>query len=214
MKREEELAFEYFSNRGYGTVRYEPKGNRPPDLLIDESIAVEVRRLNQFDKGKPIEDLQYKLVPKLIETFKNYGDKKHTSSAWIDISYSRPIKVDKDLVNKVISILDIHSADMSSSKKYKVGDTLELSIFRSTDRLENQFNYGSSLDDGHGGFVVHNIYESLKIIVEEKSKKIDPYRQEYGTWWLALVDYIGYGLNEYDLKQLKDTIALNYILTK
>lgn len=214
LKKEEEIAKDYFLSRGFRTVTYEPKGNRPPDLLIDESVAVEVRRLNQFDNGQPIEKLQYRLVPKLMEVFKTYGNKAHEISAWVDINYSRPIKVDKDLIKKVKAILNIHSINMSMTKNYKVTERLELEIFPSTERLENQFNYGSSIDEGHGGFVVHNIYQSLKKIIEEKNVKINPYRQEYSTWWLALVDYIGYGLTEYDLTQLKELIDFDLIFDK
>ncbi|MEZ4719401.1 MAG: hypothetical protein R2851_25450 [Caldilineaceae bacterium] len=36
-----------FAAQGFENVVYEPDGNIPPDFLVDERIAIEVRRLNQ-----------------------------------------------------------------------------------------------------------------------------------------------------------------------
>jgi hypothetical protein len=47
MKREEKLAHQYLVSLGQGPVVYEPERNLPPDFLLNETIAVEVRRLNQ-----------------------------------------------------------------------------------------------------------------------------------------------------------------------
>jgi hypothetical protein len=206
MRREEIIARDYFLHRGFESVAYEPNGNRPPDLLLDGCIAVEVRRLNQYDDGHAVEDLEHRLIPRLIKTFNNHGDQSHQASSFVGVQYSRPMKVDKILMKKVMAVLDTHSSDMSASKTYKVTERLELKIFPSSHRLKHQFNFGGSFDIGHGGFVVGNIYDSLKIIVKEKLRKTGPYRHEYKHWWLALVDYIGYGLNDYDLNQLKEAI--------
>lgn len=54
----ESVAIEYFQSRGYSNIIHEPDGNVPPDLLIDNNIAVEVRRLNQF---KNINGVDYPL---------------------------------------------------------------------------------------------------------------------------------------------------------
>ncbi len=47
MDRTEKLVSEHLAHRGYKYVVYEPDGNIPPDFLVDGSIAIEVRRLNQ-----------------------------------------------------------------------------------------------------------------------------------------------------------------------
>jgi hypothetical protein len=53
MKFEEEVALAHLRFRGYEDVRPHPDGrNRPPDLLVDGTIAVEVRRLNQNERGR------------------------------------------------------------------------------------------------------------------------------------------------------------------
>ena len=47
MKPDEELVHPYLVRLGLGPVVHEPEANKPPDFLINGSIAVEVRRLNQ-----------------------------------------------------------------------------------------------------------------------------------------------------------------------
>jgi len=42
------------------------------------------------------------------------------------------------------------------------------------------------------------------MVIKEKEQKILPHRSKYQTWWLALNDRIGFGLDETDLSQLKE----------
>ncbi|MEK0338505.1 MAG: hypothetical protein QQN41_13835, partial [Nitrosopumilus sp.] len=68
MNRDEKIANNYLKQQDFSQIVYEPDGNISPDFLLDNSIAVEVRRLNQHQlvNGvyKPIEELDYKLIPR------------------------------------------------------------------------------------------------------------------------------------------------------
>ncbi|MGJ5642858.1 hypothetical protein [Formosa sp. S-31] len=206
MKREEKIAETYFKYHGFHNIIFEPKGNRTPDFEINNKIAVEARRLNQFHKGEPIEKVEYNLVPKIITQIKSYGNGLHKTSAFIGIRYRRPINYNKRIKEKINSILDSHSREMSAHKTYKVTENLEINIFPSQKKFNTQFHFGSSLDSNQGGFVLNNIYNSLKIIIKEKTSRIQPFKSEYRTWWLALIDDIGNGLTEYEIDQLKEII--------
>ena len=48
--REEKLVIDNLSHQGYENILFEPDGNLPPDILVDNKIAIEVRRLNQNQK--------------------------------------------------------------------------------------------------------------------------------------------------------------------
>jgi hypothetical protein len=206
LKREEKIAETYFKSIGFTNIEFEPKGNRTPDFGIKNEIGIEVRRLNQFHNGKPIEKVQFNLIPKIVNLLKSFGNGKNNKSAFVGIKYSRPIKFDKRIKKQISSILEIHSSQMESQKEYKINENLELSIFPSSEKLDFQFNFGSSLDFNQGGFVLENIYESLKVVIEEKTKIIEEYRPEYKTWWLALIDNIGNGLSENEMSQLRESI--------
>lgn len=51
--------------------------------------------------------------------------------------------------------------------------------------------------------VLSNIFESLKVILKEKEDKVGPYYSQYKTWWLALIDHIGFGLGQTEKEELK-----------
>ena len=45
--REEQIVIDCLIHQGYTEIEFEPDGNIPPDILVDNKIAIEVRRLNQ-----------------------------------------------------------------------------------------------------------------------------------------------------------------------
>src|SRR5215471_10027052 len=59
MNKDESIAETFLKSLGLGTVTYEPDGNIPPDFLLDNRIAVEVRRLNEnLNVGGQIQGLE------------------------------------------------------------------------------------------------------------------------------------------------------------
>lgn len=65
-----------------------------------------------------------------------------------------------------------------------------------------------------GGYVVAEARRNLKIILDEKTRKIEKYRDKYPKWWLILIDRIGLiedevnQLNEMELEHTWDKIIL------
>jgi hypothetical protein len=206
LKSEEKIAETYFKSIGYKEIVFEPRGNRTPDFVIDGKIAVEVRRLNQFHNGNPIEKVRHSLLPKIINQIESFGNGDHKKSAFFGIRYSRPINYNKIIKEKINSILETHSLTMESKKEYKINENLDLKLFPSNKKFDVQYHFGTSVDFNEGGFVLGNIYESLKVIIPEKAEQIEKYKTEYKTWWLALIDNIGNGLSENEFDQLRESI--------
>lgn len=214
MKREEIIAKEYFESIGYNNLVYEPNGNRTPDFLINKNIAVEVRRLNQFYNNEPIEKVKYKLIPKIVKQIESFESENYFESAFVGIEYSRPIKYNSFIKNRINSILKNHSSNMKTQKEYVINDNLKITIIPSEIKLKSKFSFGSSIDFNEGGFVLGNIYNSLKFIVKDKYKKIEYFKPEYKTWWLALVDFIGNGVSENEILQLRESIDFDLLFDK
>jgi len=216
MDREESIIKEYLEIQNFEKIVYEPDGNIPPDFaIIKENIAVEVRRLNQhygFDNNpKPLEKIEYPLISSLNKILKSYSKEEFSSTYFVFIQYERPLKVSKNLRNKIVEILDNYLDDNERSKQeISISENLKFKLIPSSEKLDSRFVYGGSLDLNSGGFVVSNIHENLELIIKEKTEKVKPYLNNYKTWWLALVDYIGYGLYDQDFEQLKQiTLDLN-----
>ena len=52
--------------------------------------------------------------------------------------------------------------------------------------------------------------KNMGICIAEKTVKVAPYRGRYHTWWLVLVDLIGYGISDYDQEQLKNCVRVDH----
>lgn len=69
------------------------------------------------------------------------------------------------------------------------------------ERMAKTFVYAASSDQDSGGYIVGLIHSNLKLVVEEKDRKILSYKSNYSEWWLALIDNIGYVMDDHDLQQ-------------
>lgn len=206
MKIEEEIAKAYFKFLGYEDIVYEPNGNRTPDFLVNGEIAIEVRRLNQFYKQKPLENVWYNISPKIIKVIESFKKENYVKSFFVGIKFKRPIKLNSSILNHIDKVLTNHPETREDQVRYFISENLQLSLFPCEKRYETPYLLGSITDYDEGGFVFGNIYNSLKIIISLKSEIVEPYKSEYSTWWLALVDNIGQGLSKDEMKQLKRSI--------
>jgi len=207
MNEDEKISYEYLVNHGFTNVVFEPDGNIPPDFLINGSIAVEVRRLNQHirtnNKNEPIERLQFKIEPKLKEIVEELDIKFPGYSVFISIKYQRPLRVTKELVNRIkVGILE-HLCLNERQASFKINETLEIRLNRIEGINSHFLAIGSIIDFDAGGFVISEISKNMILAISEKGKKIEKYYSRYPTWWLILVDYIGYGISDQEAEQIR-----------
>lgn len=203
--REEQLVIDNLLHQGYSSIDFEPDGNVPPDILVDNKIAIEVRRLNQnqiTNEGyKGLEQDEFTIHGILRRIMHDVSDKDYDLSAFVCYNFNRPIPSKKVIKKKVSEILENHKSIIHEIREYIVDESFKMKILPSEKKLDQQYKYGMSSDEDTGGFVVSLIYENLKLIVAEKDEKTKKFRQNYPEWWLAVVDNIGYGLSDLDLEQ-------------
>ncbi|MEZ4942200.1 MAG: hypothetical protein R3D58_15085 [Saprospiraceae bacterium] len=212
--REEQIIIDCLRLQGFEKIEYEPDGNIPPDILLNENIAIEVRRLNQnqsTESGfKGLEQDEYAIHGLLNKIFDGVSDETFERSAFVGYMFERPLPEKKVLKKKVKEILENHKPIIHEHREYKVSDVFNLRLMPSSKKLRKQFQFGMSSDEDSGGFVVGLIYENLKLIIKEKEEKVKNYRGNYPEWWLAVVDTIGYGLAGIDLEQFHNLPKLEF----
>jgi len=103
---------------------------------------------------------------------------------------------------------------LESKLSLKLNDNLEIRLWKSDQKLNKSIILGSAKDYDSGGFIVSEIYKNLKLIIAEKEEKIKKYKDGFNEWWLLLIDYIGYGLGETDIKQLNSAPKLETIFNR
>jgi hypothetical protein len=188
-------AKKYLERQGLGPVQFEPDGNRPPDFLLSDRTAVEVRRLNQhFDQGEESRALETDDFPLLngMRTLLAEWPAKGRSW-WIDYHFHRPVPMWRELRPLVREILTrVDRADEAPSDRILVAKNFSMSFINSTVPLQSRFVLGGYTDYDRGGWLMHELQRNIRRCVEEKTRKIAPYRERYQRWWLVLLDQIGY----------------------
>jgi hypothetical protein len=91
------------------------------------------------------------------------------------------------------------------------GQGFELEIFcRASKPHESLFVMAGCSDQESGGWVLSEMQKNIIYCATEKERKIEKVRDKYSTWWLALVDHIGYGLDDFDREQFKTSVCVEH----
>jgi len=216
MDDSERLAESYLRSLGYRDVVYEPDGNIPPDFLVDQRIAVEVRRLNQ-NTTLPTGDfngLEELFVP-LWQRMKRYlptlGPSLDGESWYVSIRVRRPLEPWHALEPKIRT--ELHNFMHSSVRiptAVRITRHLELDFVRAGRPYHSFFLLGMGIDKDSGGFVLAEVLRNLKLCIAEKELKFAPFLSKYPEWWLVLSDHIGHSLDTEDRHQFRELSPISH----
>jgi hypothetical protein len=215
MDRTEKLVSEHLAHRGYKDVVYEPDGNIPPDFLVDGSIAIEVRRLNQnhFDgqDAKGLEEVAIPLWNKIRSLVLSFGAPTCGESWFVYFRFTRPVEHWKTLEPTLRNAIQgfVQSQDKRKGTIAR-GVGFELDVFRASKPHASMFVMAGCSDRESGGWLVSEMETNIRHCASEKSRKIAKVRSKYQEWWLALVDHIGYGLDDFDRQMFRDTVSIEH----
>jgi hypothetical protein len=219
MDASEALVQKYLDQQGFRTVEYEPAGNVPPDFLVDGTIAVEVRRLNQnTDEGGRSRGLEETAIPlgaKMRRLLESLGPPRLGQSWFVYYRFERPLSEWRILGPKIKKVLiDFAATPDEQGAEITLERGFFLKIFRSGKLYPQIFVLGGYSDKQSGGWLLAEMETNLNLVVAEKNAKIAPYRVKYPTWWLLLPDHIGYGLDDFDRKLFREQVSVSYLFDR
>lgn len=212
MDASEKSVCEYLTHRGFDNLRYEPDGKVPPDFVVNDSVAIEVRRLNQNDETQSgrqgLEEVAMPLDSLFRQVLPSFGPPTAGESWFVNYSFRRPLPprnyLKQKLTNTLVSFRD---QSIHQPMQLHVIDNLELGLIKASKVYSSFYVLGGSSDDDGGGPVVAEMERNLRICISEKTTKVARIRSKYPEWWLVLVDYIGYGiLDGSDREQLRERV--------
>lgn len=215
MDRSEQLAKQYLQNLGFEDVRFEPDGNVPPDFLLNNRIAVEVRQLNQNHVTnfgyRGLDEDAIPLFMKFRKLLTSLGPS--SGESWfVRFQFSRPIQPWSEIQNALRDCLSEFRNKSHPQQRVDVmiDDNFELNLIRASYAHEMFFVFGGYGDYDSGGWVFGETQKNLRICVEEKSRKVAGVRHKYQEWWLILIDYIGYGVEQCDEKLYREQLKIQH----
>lgn len=212
MNRSERLAQQYLLSLGLGEVKFEPDGNVPPDFLVGDSVAVEVRRLNQNHESatnghQGLEVLDISLRQRISNYLRNFGLSKEGECWYVAYDFRRPLeswKTLRPLLERELSAFMLSAT--REQKKVRLTKTFGIELFKAGMDHGTFFVLGSSIDQDAGGWVMSELERNLRICITEKEKKIASYRDRYPAWWLVLEDHIDHAVDQEDRPRFRSEV--------
>jgi hypothetical protein len=212
MNAEEHTAENYLQGLGIGSVRFEPDGNIPPDFSLGSSTGVEVRRLNQNyfgeDDPKGLEELSIPLWRILEKGASEFDNQFGGKSYWIFAKYRRPSKQSGGETAQSVrdSLEDFLRRGGKAPDEFAVNDHLNLTVYPASPVQGRVFRLGGGIDRDSGGWLIPMYADNISHCIREKSLKIAPHKDRYDTWWLLLVDFLGWGISDSEESDLRSMI--------
>jgi hypothetical protein len=204
MKEEEKWAKEYLLYRGFeeNTIVFEPHCSRTPDFLVDGRIAIEVRRLNQHvktasGKREPLEELAKPLRDRLKRLLTSMGPPTNGVS-WYVASWLRRPQLTKNweaVVRKKLQPFQSATVE-SEGEDIEIDRNFCLMLKRAREPKSLGFILAAHADRDANGWAIPKLEKNITLCINEKTKKIAPYRTEYPEWWLVLIDFVLPGMQE------------------
>ncbi|ENL1175841.1 hypothetical protein AB4S83_004342 [Vibrio vulnificus] len=202
--REENLIAELFLGQGY-SLKIEPDGNVPPDLVLDDKIAVEVTRLskiiNVHSSPKSIDNDSSSVIAKLkkaINTPKNSETQPHRYSvtAIIKRPFGNLKKVTTDIK---VKLKEIDNSEFTENEvRIEISKSISIKISKRNIDNGNGFLLTGIIDLDAAYHDKEIMLASINFCHTSKAKKVEPYFERYKEWWLVMSDTITYnGSDEY-----------------
>lgn len=213
MNLDEARVFKYLKTHFDENVVFEPDGKIPPDFLVDSVIAIEVRRLNQhfFSEGRSegLEQLSFPIFNVFNDVLKSFDSYYKGNTYWVSIDFERPLSTSMRQAKKDMEI-SLRSFLASGISEFphtlSVNAKIKFTVYASQPVGGRVFRPAGGLDGDAGGWVVASYIENLRHCIIEKSAKVAQYLPKYSEWWLYLVDYMGWGLDTRETKNLLSSI--------
>ena len=195
----EQCVERFLTWKGHQSVVFEPDGNFPPDFLVDGRIAVEARRLIQYEftPGSPqsLSNTSIPLEKNLKKLLDELGPPTKGQSWFVLIRFARPVERWRTLGPRIRSWLEVfRDGPQTVGSANDFGNCLTMKVVRAQVR-PSLFALAGNSDQDSGGWITEELDRSLRIVIPEKSAKIAKFRSKYAEWWLALTDHIGPGLD-------------------
>ena len=209
-KCDELRAKRWLELQGHSDIRR--PSDDPPDYVVEERYAVEVRRLN-----RPEEDCEIALRDTVQEALAVFGPPTGGQAVYVDCDYPflppLPVKkvVKREVREAIKSAKLPEDSGLDLEIRLKCGIRLLLGHPVPSELANAKFMVNDvSVATPCTGWVLSELRKHIPRCIEEKSRKVrgkdrvDDYRE----WWLLLVDYIEYvsGLTEPELESLKQDI--------
>lgn len=210
----EKWVLETLKLSGYQNIRY---GEDPPDLLLNETIAIEVSSLVEhvIENGqrKPVRSASSSFSGLVENVIKEFPNNDNSPSAYISYMFLRPLHEAQKARRMIRKVLTDHLTVFGESKEY-VLDGMEFDIEPSSLVHETKYVLFGMQDGNRGISSLATAMEELPYVLNEKELILRSYGSLYSENWLALIDETAFPISDFDLSELRRCMNLTSTFDK
>lgn len=217
---EERIAYDFLIGQGYSAenIFYEPLGaSTCPDFLLNEFIAIEVRRLNQHEFTKDgVNGLEVRSIPliqKIIKISREFPPASTDISWLVYVRFKRPLIKLKPLSEKIKNALQEFSfSTVKANSSIIKEDLFELRVIKSYQNHPSEFIFCGYTDRDKSGSFLEKMHTNIQYCMQEKSGKMMATKSKilYEQQWLILINQIGNQLTESEIENLRSLVTTKY----
>ena len=210
----EKHVYAHLVHRGYSDIVYEPDGNIAPDFLLNKRVAVEARRLNQNKsdgfKHKGLEETSIPLAMRMNKLLASFGSAQDGESWYVFYRFTRPIEWDSIEIELRQVLSEFKQRSSRGKSTLMSSGTIEVVVFRAPRPRDSFYVLGGSSDQDSGGWLLEKLEENIIYCAKEKWQKISNVKSRYPVWWLALVDHIGFSLDDFERELFIEKVSIDH----
>ncbi len=194
---------QWLQDQGYTNIQFVTDTNdQPPDFIVNDSIAVEVRRLNWMfgDENKGLESVEKPLEKNIRSGLEAAEPPPHGYKVYVSCDFLYTELPDKNMVigevkeaaDKYVRRLNasVHHGQPLSHSRDETRCGLIIRFITGTSSATNEFKLMgvvAGVDDS--GWVARDSIDNINRSINEKTDKIRDRHDLYTEWWLVLVEH-------------------------
>jgi hypothetical protein len=134
------------------------------------------------------------------------------TSWFVCYSLTRPLLPWEELRSALYAYLEAfrRGQGKDAQTRMTIAGVGKVKLIRASDPHPMLFVPGGYCDDDSGGWVFGETQKNLRLCIDEKTDKVARVRHRYPEWWLILVDRIGYGVDDCDIKLYREQLAIEH----
>ncbi len=194
---------QWLQDQGYTNIQFVTDTNdQPPDFIVNDSIAVEVRRLNWMfgDENKGLEGVEEPLKQDIKSGLQGAEQPPHRCKVFVSCDLLRTCLPDRNAIiqevqeaanNYVEHIKDsLRQGQRPLHSRVETSSGMIIRFDALMNSAANQFELMgvvAGVDDS--GLVARDSIDNINRSINEKTDKIRDKHDLYTEWWLILVEH-------------------------
>ena len=194
---------QWLQDQEYTNIQFVTDTNdQPPDFIVNDSIAVEVRRLNWMfgheDQG--LESIEYPLRQDIVSGLEAAEQPPRGHKVYVSCDLLHTELPDKRVVinevriaaNRYIKCLkeSVRHGQRPPHSRFETSFRMSIDFIAGTNSSTNEFelmDVEAGVEDT--GWVANDSIDNINRCINEKTNKIKDKHDLYAEWWLILVEH-------------------------